>query len=391
MKTQIFKNEIGNSPEIIRNGGLVAVPTETVYGLAGNGLDEAAVQQIYEVKNRPEVKPLSLMVSGTESIDRFCVDVPPEAFEFAEQFWPGPLTLILKAREEIPSIVLAGGNTVGLRCPDSPLTLRLIRESDCPLAAPSANISGQKSPKCAEDVLSYFEGKIDAVIDGGTCNLGIESTILDLTAYPFRILRRGALRMPIIGITGQTGSGKTTALHELQTLGGYVIDCDALYHELLSTDERLRDAIEENFPGTVKQGAVDRKLLASRVFENPVQLDLLNRITHRFVYTAVLKKMLSAGFSGCPLIAVDAVELISSGLSRLCDCTIGIIAEEEVRCGRIMKRDSLSEEEALARIRAQRPASYYEEFCDVCIENNTDELNFINNVKEVLHHVRFER
>lgn len=391
MKTQIFKNEIGNTPEIIRNGGLVAVPTETVYGLAGNGLDESAVQQIYDVKNRPEVKPLSLMVSGSESIERFCVDVPTEAFAFAEQFWPGPLTLILKAKEEIPSIVLAGGNTVGLRCPDSPLTLQLIRESGCPLAAPSANISGQKSPKCAEDVLSYFKGKIDAVIDGGTCNLGIESTILDLTNYPFRILRRGALQMPIIGITGQTGSGKTTALHELQSVGGFVIDCDALYHDLLNSDAGLRDAIEESFPGTVHQGVVDRKLLASRVFQNPEQLELLNRITHRFVYTAVLKEILRAGFSGCRLIAVDAVELISSGLSRLCDCTIGITAEEGVRCRRIMTRDSLSEEEALARIRAQRPASYYEEFCDVCIDNNADELNFIKKVKEVLNHVRFER
>ena len=146
MKTEILTNELLRAEEIIKNGGLVAVPTETVYGLAGNGLDEQAVQKIYEVKGRPEVKPLSLMVSGIEDIEKYALNPPPEAYALAEAFWPGPLTIVLKARAFISPTVLAGGSTVGLRCPDSELTLELLKKSGLPLAAPSANPTGEKSP-----------------------------------------------------------------------------------------------------------------------------------------------------------------------------------------------------------------------------------------------------
>ncbi|MEG1164938.1 MAG: L-threonylcarbamoyladenylate synthase, partial [Oscillospiraceae bacterium] len=127
MKTCIFKDDILPAGDILRAGGLVAVPTETVYGLAANGFDEKAVESIYEVKGRPENKPISLMVSGAKSIDGLCESVPKSAFMLADCFWPGALTIVLKAKPCVPSIVRAGGETVGLRCPDHPQTLELLR------------------------------------------------------------------------------------------------------------------------------------------------------------------------------------------------------------------------------------------------------------------------
>lgn len=258
MKTEVIREDMDRAASLVRSGALVAVPTETVYGLAGSGMDEAAVERIYEVKGRPEVKPLSLMVPGPEAFEKCCIDVPGAARTLAARFWPGPLTIILKARPEIPRIVLAGGDTVGLRCPDHPLTLELLRKCCLPLAAPSANPSGAPSPKTAEQVLGYFDGRIEAVIDGGPCGIGLESTIIDLTRTPYRILRQGALperdiasalaeNMRIIGITGGTGTGKTTALDVLRRMGALCLDCDEIYHELTDTSEALREAIERRF------------------------------------------------------------------------------------------------------------------------------------------------
>lgn len=193
MVTKRITDNIAEAAEIIRAGGLVAVPTETVYGLAANGLDAAAVEKIYEVKNRPETKPISLLIASLEDAERFCREIPDKARALAEAFWPGPLTLVLWRRENVPDVVTAGGETVGVRCPDHEKTLALIRLAGVPLAAPSANISGEKSPKSAQDVLDVFDGKIEAVIDGGECALGIESTIVDFTASPPRILRQGGL------------------------------------------------------------------------------------------------------------------------------------------------------------------------------------------------------
>jgi len=217
MKTLVTRDP-ARAAEIIRAGGLVAVPTETVYGLAANGLDPRAVEKIYEVKGRPAVKPLSLMVHDESAMDGCCRDVPKQARALAAAFWPGPLTIVLKARDSVPEIVRAGGDTVGLRCPDHPLTLELLRECALPLAAPSANPSGAPSPKTAAEVLAYFDGRIDCVLDGGECGIGRESTIISLAAAPYKILRPGALpesdiaaaladAMTVIGITGGTGAG----------------------------------------------------------------------------------------------------------------------------------------------------------------------------------------
>ena len=181
MRTERMTDHIVQAADIIKTGGLVAVPTETVYGLAADGLNAQAVERIYEVKGRPAVKPLSLMAPGKEALDLYGRDVPRGAVVLADRFWPGPLTIVVKADQKIPSIVLAGGDTVGLRCPDSEKTLELLRLCGRPLAAPSANPSGAASPKTADEVLAYFDGAIEAVIDGGPCTLGTESTIVDLT------------------------------------------------------------------------------------------------------------------------------------------------------------------------------------------------------------------
>lgn len=194
MKTTVItSDDLSYAAEVILRGGLVAIPTDTVYGLAANGLDARAVAQIYEVKNRPAIKALILLVSGFEAAESICADIPESARILADAFWPGALSLILPRNDIVPDIVTAGGGTIGVRCPGHPKALELLRLTGVPLAAPSANISGMPAPVTAEEVLAYFDGKIDCVIDGGKCALGVESTIVDLTAVPFRIARLGAL------------------------------------------------------------------------------------------------------------------------------------------------------------------------------------------------------
>ena len=179
--------------ELLRMGRLAAVPTETVYGLAADAAQEGAVQAVYEAKGRPETKPLNVLVDGMDMVETVCRDIPEEAYKLAEAFWPGPLTMILRGNGTLPPVVTAGGDTQGVRCPDHPDTLDVIRALGRPLACPSANLSGRPSPKSAGDVLGQLAGKIDAVLDGGSCGVGMESTILDLTSRPYCVLRQGGL------------------------------------------------------------------------------------------------------------------------------------------------------------------------------------------------------
>lgn len=381
MQTKLIKENISEAAEIIKRGGLVAVPTETVYGLAGNGLDENAVHEIYEVKGRPAVKPLSLMVPDRGAMKGYCEDVPEQAEYLAERFWPGPLTIVLKAKELVPEIVRAGGTTVGLRCPDHPLTLEALRLAKLPFAAPSANPSGAESPKDAAKVMEYFSGRIDAVIDGGPCGIGRESTLIDMSARPYRILRQGALaaddiadalvdNMKIIGITGGTGCGKTTALETLKDFGALVIDCDALYHELLESSAELINEIDKYFPGAVTDGVLDRKALGAVVFTDEEALRDLNIITHRYIHLELRRRLREWAMQGGTLAAVDAIELFSSGIAKRCCATVGVIADREVRLRRIQQRDGISLEYAMMRVNAQRPNEYFEEHCDYILQNN---------------------
>ena len=190
---KIIEDQITAAADILRQGGLVAIPTETVYGLGANALDEAAVHKIFEAKGRPQDNPLIIHVPGPQWLPRYCEDVPPLAYTLARKFWPGPLTMILKRKKVVPDATTAGLDTVGVRCPDHQVTLAIIREAGVPIAAPSANTSGRPSCTCAADCLEDMEGKIDAVVDGGPCQVGVESTIVDLTCDPPRLLRPGGM------------------------------------------------------------------------------------------------------------------------------------------------------------------------------------------------------
>lgn len=197
MKTIILPADgpdtVARGAEIIKNGGLLGIPTETVYGLGANGLNPDAVLKIFEAKGRPQDNPLILHVADMAQVPDFCRDIPKTAWRLMEKFWPGPLTLVLPAKEVVPKRTTAGLDTVAIRCPDCALTRRIIAAAGVPIAAPSANISGKPSPTTARHVLHDMDGKIDAVVDGGACTVGVESTIVDLSGEMPRLLRPGGI------------------------------------------------------------------------------------------------------------------------------------------------------------------------------------------------------
>ena len=510
-----IEDKISAAAKILREGGLVAIPTETVYGLGANGLDPNAVNRIFEAKGRPQDNPLILHVTGAQWLPRYCRDIPPIAYVLARKFWPGPLTMILKRSPVVPDETTAGLDTVAVRCPNHPVTLSIIREAGIPVAAPSANTSGRPSCTTAQDVLEDMDGKIEGVVDGGACTVGVESTILDLTCEPPRLLRPGGLPLEdlerlighidvdkavtgkleegekpkapgmkyrhyapkapvtvvtgspeasaaeitrrvsptsgvicfdeyvhmfpeqevhalgpaadkltqaqrvfdalrtfdgsavtevyaqcpdnrglglaivnrlkkaagfhiieadsqriIFGLTGCTGAGKTSALKAIQALGGQIIDCDAVYHRMLDENEAMRNAINEKFPGVFsKEGKLDRRKLGEEVFSKKDRLAQLNEIVFRFLVPEVERSVTKLPDG---LYAIDAINLLESGLDRLCDRTIAITAPVELRVRRIMARDGISEQYARLRISAQKPDEYYRSKCDCELNNALD-------------------
>ena len=186
-------NTAATAAHIIRQDGLVAIPTETVYGLGANGLSEDAVMKIFQAKGRPQDNPLILHLWGAEQMEEYCRDIPECAYRLAEAFWPGPLTMVLPAKDLVPKRTTGGLSTVAVRCPDSEITRQIIRLAGVPLAAPSANISGKPSTTTAAHVLHDHDGRIEAIVDGGPCRVGVESTIVDLTETPARLLRPGGV------------------------------------------------------------------------------------------------------------------------------------------------------------------------------------------------------
>ena len=523
MKTLLLSAEEHNTAltaaELIKAGELVAIPTETVYGLGADGLNPEAVAKIFRAKGRPQDNPLILHIAEAADMEKFCHHIPDAAYRLAEAFWPGPLTMVLPAKDIVPKCTTAGLPTVAVRCPDNALTREIIRLAGVPIAAPSANISGKPSTTTAQHVYNDHNGKIPLIVDGGPCRVGVESTIVDLTEEKPRLLRPGGItphqlvevvgdlildkavtqsiekdavvkapgmkyrhyapecqvivvtgskeaaakyiaehykpgnrvlcfeeelevfasfdpiaygkesdedslmaglfaalrelddpaigtvfaRRPngsgkalavqnrlmkaagfqsvdaepkglVLGITGGTGCGKTTLLKVFEQAGGLIMDCDQIYHELLKTGTALLDAIEAHFPGCVEGFKLDRKKLAGIVFNDPAALADLNAITHSAVKEEVIRRV--KAIPGGHHIAIDAIGLFESGLAELCDVTVAVTAPEEDRIKRLMARDNLTREQALERMNAQKPESYFREKCDYVLENTGDAEEF---------------
>ena len=189
----LFDAAVARAAERLRAGELVALPTETVYGLAANALDTRAVARIFDVKGRPAHNPVIVHVASTEMARRSVADWPSLADKLTKAFWPGALTVVLPRSREIPDIVTAGGSTVGVRWPSHPVIQAVIRACGFPLAAPSANLSGRISPTTAQHVLKSLGDRIAMIVDGGPSQVGLESTVLDLTVAPPRVLRPGTI------------------------------------------------------------------------------------------------------------------------------------------------------------------------------------------------------
>jgi len=185
--------DIAAAGKILRTGGLVAIPTETVYGLAANALDAAAVGRIFAAKGRPADNPLIVHINDLSALGALCENIPDAAVLLASRFWPGPLTLVLPRRNVVPDAVTAGLDTVAVRLPGSSAARAVIKAAGCPLAAPSANRSGSPSPTTAEHVWYDMDGRIEAILDGGPCAVGVESTVLDLSGDKPRLLRPGGV------------------------------------------------------------------------------------------------------------------------------------------------------------------------------------------------------
>lgn len=503
-------NAVRDAAAILRRGGLLGIPTETVYGLGADALNEDAVSRIFLAKGRPQDNPLIIHVPDASWLERYCRDVPPAAYQLAERFWPGPLTMILPRRDIVPLQTTGGLETVGVRCPNHPVTLAIIEAAGVPIAAPSGNTSGRPSPTTAAHMIEDMDGRIDGIVDGGPCTVGVESTIIDLTVTPPRLLRPGGLpleslrqvlgevavdkavtgllaagerpRAPgmkyrhyaphapvtvvtgepersarriqgllsdtagvicfdeyaplfpghiihklgpaadksaqarhvfdalrtfdgtdvteifaqcpddgglglavanrlkkaagfhlidadrplIVGLTGGTGAGKTSALAALEDLGGTVLDCDAVYHQMLRTDPALREAITTAFgPVFCPDGSLDRQKLGTLVFSDHAALDRLNAIVYEYLPPELLRRA-----QGHTLVGLDAISLMESGLGRLCACTVAVLAPAEDRVRRIMARDGISEDYARLRISAQQPDVFYRERCSHILENN---------------------
>lgn len=215
MKTGISEDELDHAAQILRNGGLVAFPTETVYGLGANALDREAVLRIYAAKGRPSTSPLIVHVSSFAMLDAV-VDVwPASAQQLAEHFWPGPLTLVLKKRAEVPAEVTAGLDTVGVRMPAHPVAIELIRRTGVPVAAPSANRFTQISPTTAEHVRASLGSIVDVILDAGPTTVGIESTVLSLAGESPVLLRPGMISQE--AIESIIGPVKVTATADADT------------------------------------------------------------------------------------------------------------------------------------------------------------------------------
>jgi L-threonylcarbamoyladenylate synthase len=250
------KKKICTAANLIKRGGLVAFPTETVYGLGADALNAVAVLAVFEAKRRPLDNPPIVHVADVETVRRLVVEVPARARTLMKKFWPGPLTLILKRSENVPEVTVAGLDTIAVRMPSHNVALALIRSSECPISAPSANLSGKPSPTSAGHVLQDLDGRIDAVLDAGPTRIGVESTVLDLTADPPEVLRPGGVSFEslkqILGelrLSPIVTAEKAMAVEKVRSPGikhkHYAPDADVLVveGELTSTIRKINELV----------------------------------------------------------------------------------------------------------------------------------------------------
>ena len=196
METRIFgtsEEDIQQAAEIIREGGLVAFPTETVYGLGADALNPEAVGKVYAAKGRPSDNPMIVHISSKDDLERLTFEITEDIKKLADVFWPGPLTMVVPARPVVPRVTTGGLDTVAVRMPSDVTAAALITSSGVPIAAPSANLSGKPSPTTARHVIDDLDGRIDAIIEGGDCQVGIESTVVDMTGSIPAVLRPGII------------------------------------------------------------------------------------------------------------------------------------------------------------------------------------------------------
>lgn len=262
----MITQEINKAIESLINNELVAIPTETVYGLAANAFDENAIRKIYALKNRPLHNPLIIHIKSIAAIHEVAIDVPKAALKLAETIWPGPLTLVLKKQNHISDLVTAGKDTVAIRMPNHPLTLQLLNQLEFPLAAPSANPFGSISPTTAQHVLNYFGEKLPVILDGGECERGIESTIIGFDKEQPILYRLGSI--PVEKIEAVVGTLHFYTNNENAPMAPGMLS----RHYAPNTDTYLTNDI----PKFLK--FFNDKKIGLLLFNNPIQND---KITHQ--------------------------------------------------------------------------------------------------------------
>lgn len=528
MRTKIYKitdpqkqsDELKDAAQFIKNGELVAFPTETVYGLGANALDGQAVKKIFAAKGRPQDNPLIVHITEIEELYPLVREVTESAKRLAEKYWPGPLTIILPKSDIIPQEVSAGLETVAVRCPSHPVARAFLKAAGVPIAAPSANISGFPSPTAFRYVFDDMNTRIPAIIDGGDCDFGIESTVVTLAANPPRLLRPGAVtleqlrqvlgqvtvdpavlnpladgvkaespgmkykhyapraeiyivrgnkdkfveyvnshsdeadtvlcfegeesKMPlpcvtvgradepltqshrlfdalreldergakrvfsraprengiglgvcnrlyraasfrflnelkstVIGITGGTGAGKSTVCAALAgEESTAVVDADKIAHEVTEKGSPVLSLLAARFGDGIldADGALLRHKLAERAFSSKENTRALTEITHPEIIKRC-RAEIDALRGRYSTVLLDAPLLFSSGLDKICDKTVRIIADENIRTARIMKRDGITENEAKKRINAQTEEELLSQHADITIKNNNAPLD----------------